>query len=315
MSNCPNFIIVGAPKAGTTSLYHYLGQHPEIFMSPVKEPHYFCAEFREENFEAKARTIVAKANRELEQFLTGPMNDHHFGGTVSRWEDYVRLFTYAGSAKAIGEATPAYLWSPGAAAAIATKIPHAKILILLRDPAERAFSHYHHLLANGAVQWSFGEHIRRCVAHRGTRICGFYPFLELGCYAAQVARYRAQFGKNVWIGFHDDYKHRPEEMFGEIFRLLEIAVDFRPDTRHRHLESQVPRIKWIGKLKGAGVWQAAARLTPKPIRPWIRRALVRKPGTTPMDPTDRRFLVDYYRNDIRKLESLIARDLSDWHRV
>ena len=308
----PNFFIVGAAKAGTTSLYHYLGQHPEIYMSPVKEPHYFCVEFREENVEPEARVTVAKANRELEQFLNGPMEGQRFGGTISRWEDYVRLFANAGGAKAIGEATPAYLWSPGAAAAIYEKIPHAKILILLRDPAERAFSHYHHLLANGAVRWSFGEHIRRCLAHRGTRICGFYPFLELGLYAQQVERYLGLFGRNVWIGFHDDFKHRQTEMFQQIFRLLEVAVNFQLDTSHRHLEAQVPRMNWIGKLKASGAWQSTARLTPKSLRPLIRRALVRKPGTTRMDPADRRVLVDYYRDEIEKLKTLTGRDLSLW---
>ncbi len=312
MSSVPNFFIAGAPKAGTTSLYHYLDQHPEIFMSPVKEPHYFSAEFREENFEPVRRVRLVRANRELQEFLRGEMTGKLFGGTITKWEDYLRLFANAGDAKAIGEASPAYLWSATAPNAIGQKIPHAKILILLRDPAERAFSQYHHALANGAVQWSFREHIEHCIHHRSAQICTYYPFLELGMYAEQVKRYQTRFGRNVWIGFHADYRHRPLEMYREICSFLGVRENFTPDMSHRHLESQVPRMNWIGKLKGAGLWEKAARLTPKPVRPWIRRALVRKPGTTRMDPGDRRFLVDYYRDDIRKLESLIGRDLPTW---
>src|SRR5690348_379750 len=88
----PNFLIVGAPKAGTTSLYHYLDQHPQIFMSPIKEPNYFASEIRPENFGDELQMQVAKDLRELEEYLQGPLKEKRFGGLVSRWDDYLRLF-------------------------------------------------------------------------------------------------------------------------------------------------------------------------------------------------------------------------------
>src|SRR5882762_3511359 len=122
----PNFFIVGAPKAGTTSLYWYLDQHPQVYMSPIKEPNYFAAEIREENFDPKLDT------RGLREFLSGPMREKRFGGIVADWEDYLRLFASANNESALGEASVAYLWSPTAPQRIAGRIPDAKILVMLR---------------------------------------------------------------------------------------------------------------------------------------------------------------------------------------
>src|SRR6185436_14847515 len=112
MRRLPNFFIAGAPKAGTTSLYHYLDQHPQIYMSAIKEPHYFAAEVREENFDPKLRHWVARDTGDLREFLSGPMREKRFGGIVAGWEDYLRLFANAGAESAVGEASVCYLWSP-----------------------------------------------------------------------------------------------------------------------------------------------------------------------------------------------------------
>src|SRR5665213_879648 len=95
MSRLPSFFIIGAPKAGTTSLYHYLDQHPEIFMSAIKEPHFFADEIREEHCDPELRRRMAGENYGLRDFLSGPMREKRFGGIVSDWEDYVRLFANA----------------------------------------------------------------------------------------------------------------------------------------------------------------------------------------------------------------------------
>jgi hypothetical protein len=292
MSRLPNFFIVGAPKAGTTSLYHYLRQHPQVCMSAIKEPHFFAAEIREENIDRRLRG----------------------GGIVAVWEDYLRLFAHATNEPALGEASVCYLWSPTAPGRIAERIPGAKILVILRDPAGRAFSQYLHGVGNGAIRWTFREHIRRNLNHRGARLCVHYPFLEFGLYSEQLGRYFARFGRNVWVGFHEDFKESPLEVYRDICRFLGVSQDFSPNMDRRYLEAQVPLLRAIGLLKRSGLWQAAARVTPPGLRPLIRRALMRKPGTTRMDPADRRYLVDFYREDIRKLASLLNRDLDGWLR-
>lgn len=312
MSKLPNFFIIGAPKAGTTSLYHYLDQHPEIYMSPIKEPHFFAAEVREENCDPKLRRAMGRENRASREFLCGPMREKRFGGIISEWEDYLRLFANATSELVLGEASVCYLWSPTAPARIAEKIPDPKIVVILRDPADRAFSQYVQGLGNGAIHWSFREHIQRNLNHRSGQFCVHYPFLELGLYSEQLGRYLERFGRNVWVGFHEDFKDHPTEVFQNICQFLGVAQAFSPDTARQHMEAQVPGIKAVTWLKRAGVWQAAARVTPASLRPLIRRRLIRRPGTTRMDIEDRRYLVDFYREDIRKLAGLVGRNLDAW---
>jgi hypothetical protein len=314
MSRLPNFFLAGAPKAGTTSLYHYLDQHPQIYMSPIKEPNYFAAEIRPENFDPGLRRRVARDDRSLREYLSGPMRQKRFGGIVSEWDDYLRLFAPAGPQSAVGEASVCYLWSPTAADRIAGRIPDAKILVMLRHPADRAFSDYLHGLGMGAVRWSFREHIQRNLRHHSGLFAVHYPFLEFGMYSEQLRRYLERFGRNVWVGFYEDFESRPREVFRDICRFLGVDPEFSPDMGRKHLEAQVPRMAAVGWLKSSGVWKAAAGLTPKGLRPLIRRGLVRGHGTTQIDPADRRYLIDYYRADIRKLAALLDRNLDAWQR-
>ena len=151
----PNFFIVGAPKAGTTSLYHYLDQHPQIYMSPIKEPNYFASEIRPENFCEELQPRVQRDQDELREYLRGPTFQKRFGGIVAEWSDYLRLFQNAGAENAIGEASVCYLWSQTAARNISAKIPSARIVMILRDPVERAFSQYLQMSASGLAPAAF----------------------------------------------------------------------------------------------------------------------------------------------------------------
>ena len=118
----PNFFIVGAPKAGATSLYHYLGQHPQIYLSPVKEPCYFASEVRPEHFSQEFASTAERGGRQLRTYLDGPMTGGDPGGIVANWEDYLRLFKNADGETAVGEASVCYLWSPTAASNIRSRI-------------------------------------------------------------------------------------------------------------------------------------------------------------------------------------------------
>jgi hypothetical protein len=312
MSRTPNFFLAGAPKAGTTSLYSYLAQHPEVYMSPIKEPNFFADEIRHQNFDPKARHGIVRGHRDLHQFLAGPMDDKRFGGIVTEWEDYCRLFANARNEVAIGEASVCYLWSPTAPERIAARVPNARILVMLRHPAERAYSQYLHGLSNGAIRSSFREHIQRNIRYRSTRFCVHYPFLEFGFYAEQLRRYQERFGRNVWVGFHQDFQERPLEIYHDICGFLGITQEFSPGMDRRHLESQVPRLSSVGWLKRSGFWHSAAPMVPSSVRPLVRRMLIRRPGAKRMDSADRNYLVDFYREDICKLAILLRRDLGHW---
>jgi hypothetical protein len=312
VSRLPNFFIVGAPKAGTTSLYNYLDQHPQVYMSPIKEPNFFSTEIRIERFAPDLQRDMARDALGLREYLSGPMRQKRFGGIVTDGDDYLRLFAGAKGEQALGEASVCYLWSPTAPVLIGERIPGAKIIVILRNPVDRAFSQYLHGRSNGAITWSFRQHIERNLRDRSERMCVHYPFLELGLYHEQVTRYLERFGRSVWVGFYEDFKSRPREVLEDICRFLGVSPDFSPDTARKHMESQVPRLAGIGSLRRSGFWGAAARLTPSFLRPVIRRALMRTPGAVTMDAVDRQYLADYYRDDIRRLSGLLGRNLDSW---
>jgi hypothetical protein len=310
----PNFFLAGAPKAGTTSLYHYLSQHPQIYMSPIKEPCYFASEFRPENCAEGIQPAVERNQRDLRKYLDGPMRERRFGGAVTDWEDYQRLFQRVRGQTAIGEASPGYLWSETAARNIHAKIPDAKILLILRNPADRAFSQYLHQVAVGGLRLTFWQQIQACLQNRSRRFSLQYPMLEFGFYHSQLTRFLEFFPvPNVCIHLYDDYRADPAATVASVFRFLGVDDAFTPDTSQRYLELSVPRLAGVSHaLRKLGIWQTVKRLTPTQLLPAARRLVFTPRCKLAMEPQDRQYLVDYYAEDIGKLATLLNRDLSAW---
>ena len=128
------------------------------------------------------------------------MTKKRFGGIVTEWNDYLRLFQGVCEEKAIGEASVCYLWSTTAADNIRRTINQAKILIILRDPAERAFSRYLECFASGRIRETFAQHIEQSQREAGDKFTVAHPLLEFGLYFKQVKRFLDAFGEaNVLI--------------------------------------------------------------------------------------------------------------------
>ncbi len=271
----PNFFIVGAPKAGTTSLYHYLDQHPEVYMSPIKEPNYFASEVRAENFGAEQQERIARDLEEQRRYLDGPMSEQRFGALGLDLDDYLKLFRNVRGQRAVGEASVCYLWSQSAAANISARVPEARILMILRDPAERAYSQYMQWVTKGAIRHSFREQVERSLRHAGGKFEMMHPFLEMGLYYEQVKRYLDLFPRErVRVLFYEDYREDAARVVAEVLGFLDVDASFAPDLSRRHL---------VGRWPGAS-----------------------------MDAADRACLGDYYREDVRRLEALLDRNLSRW---
>jgi hypothetical protein len=310
----PNFFLVGAPKAGTTALYGYLDRHPQVYMSPIKEPCYFASEIRPENFGSELQPRARREQQVLREYFAAPVLAKRFGGIVTKWDDYLKLFAGVRGETAIGEASVCYLWSSTAAANIAARIPEAKILMVLRDPAERAFSQYLHAVTEGIVRGSFHDQIRKSLERRDDLFAPLYPFLDLGLYYTQVKRYLALFPRDqIKICFYEDYREKPQEMLAGIFEFL--AVDPNPPAGGpiQAMEPRIPVSVSAGYfLKRSGLWRQVRRMTPEFVLPAVRRLIFQHRAALAMDPSDRKFLVDYYREDILNLSSLLERDLAAW---
>jgi hypothetical protein len=291
----PTFFVAGAGKAGTTSLHSYLAQHPDIFMSPVKEPCFFADEIR---CGARSQSFEKHVRRRI----------------PPDFDAYLRLFENVREERAIGESSAAYLWSETAASNICAAIPDARIILILRDPAERAFSQYLHQLSVGLTKSTFREHLERCLHTDRSQISIYHPFLEAGLYAAQVQRFLDHFPlQQIRIYWYEEAWRDPAALFRDLFEFLEVDPDFQPDTSQRVLERRSPRA--VGAhywLKRMNVWYPLRSLLPVALRQSLSNAFFRKGKALQMSPQDRQFLIDYYREDMCKLSALLDRDLSQW---
>jgi len=310
----PNFFIVGAPKAGTTSLWTCLDQHPQIFMCPLKEPSYFASELRPENFTDEMRPRIDREMRALQRYLHGDLRTKRFGGLVSNWEEYLSLYRNAGDERAIGEATASYLWSATAARNIAARIPHARIIINLRNPVDRAYSQYLQMLTAGVFRGTFRELLAASLDCRDQRLGITWPLLDYGRYAPQLERYFSEFPRSqIHISYYEELQRSPQRLMAQLLTFLGVDADFVPDLSRRHHEPSVPRLNTLAYLlKRSGAWPYLRRLAPAPLGPRLRSLAVRGGRSLQMRPADRAFLTNYYREDIARLAVLLNRDLSCW---
>jgi hypothetical protein len=293
----PNFLIIGAAKSGTTSLHQYLRQHPEIYMSALKETNFFAFKGERPDF-------------------GGPDGDVFNRDCVYRIEDYVRLFEGRTDEIAIGEVSPRYLGAEGAAARIKRRIPEVKLIAILRDPAERAFSAFSMRRRDG---WEPCATLEEAIADEPRRIAerwGSGVYARHGFYAALLQPYFELFGRDqIRVYLYDDLVAAPDLLFENLFEFLGVDRRFRPVTSQRLnvsgvIKNPVLRMIWT---RTHPLQKTIRPLLPKAAREGVSRFFTgREKVRLPFPPEQRQRLIDRYRDDIRQLEELIGRDLSGW---
>lgn len=291
----PNFFVVGAQKAGTTSLYHYLDQHPEVFMCPAKEPHFFEG----------MQSDYVRPDRRLE-----PVTD---------LEAYLDLFDGVAEEKAVGEASTSYIYSRRSPSLIKQSVPDARIIAILRNPADRAYSNFLHCVRGGREPLEdFAEALRAEEARIRDRWAPLWYYRQKGYYHEQVRRYFDTFGRDrVKVFIYDDLRTRPLEVLRDMFAFLGVNEAFVPDLSVEHNTAGLPKNRRVYAMaKRLGAWNPAFKLEtvdkvlPTGASRYIKSHFFAKPP--PFPPEVRRMLLESYREDILRLEGLIQRDLSGW---
>jgi hypothetical protein len=188
--------------------------------------------------------------------------------------------------------------------------------MILRDPAERAFSQYLHQLSVGLTGATFRGHLERCERGGEHELSALYPFLEIGLYHRQVKRFLDLFPRRqICIYWYEDAWRRPANLLADVFRFLRVDADFEPDmSRHSHRRRAPRMVRTHHLLKKSGFWYPLRDLVPGRLLPSFRRFAFRGGRSLTIRPEDRRYLIDYYREDIRNLAGLLNRDLSTWLR-
>lgn len=296
----PNFLIIGAAKSGTTALYRYLRQHPEIYMSNRKEPHHFS--YTEE---------TKKTN--------GPSD--YIWTAITDPEEYKMLFDEVEDEIAIGEASPTYIYVPGTAERIHNKIPEAKLIAILRNPIERAYSAYMHLIRDDReTVGTFMEALALEEERINNNWGPIYHYTKAGMYYEQLIRYHKVFPReNFMIIIYDDFKKQPSQVVQQIFRFLGVTASFVPDMSSKPNVSGVPKsqlLQYIMNLvfaKPNPIRSISRKLFPESTR-WRFTSFLRNKNLNRQSIPDecRQLLMRTFNDDILKLQTLIGRDISFW---
>lgn len=286
----PNFLIIGAMKAGTTSIYSYIKQHPQIYMSHLKEPHFFSSnEYQKRGFKP-----------------------------ISSIEEYRALFNDVSCEKAIGEASTTYLANPKAAERISYCIPEAKLIAIFRDPASRAYSHY--LMSNQP---------KLAKEHQNTFFDDFFRTLQSnshifqsGLYFIHLKHYLSLFGsQQIKVFLYEDLKNNLDNLLLEIFQFLGVDDSFTPKrTESRYNLGGIPSNKFV-----YDVLEISRQSFNKFISPFMPKVLVDQlyqayagvrtknlNAPPPLPLKIREQIIAMYREDILQLQDLIQRDLTLW---
>lgn len=303
----PNFFIVGKPKSGTTALHSMLQQHPDIFMSAIKEPNHFAVDH------------IRESERRNRGYKGLPYKDR---------ESYLKLFEEAGTQKIIGESSTGYLYSTRAAEEIAKFNPHAKILMILREPVDFLYSFHSQLTRSGNE--NVGD-FRKALEleeprKKGKRIPSttsnprilFYS--EQARYCEQVERFIAAFDKSqVKIVIYDDFRENNLAVCEEVFEFLGVDAGFVPERRTVNRTREVRALKlahWLiyhGERKKGSFKETCPKWIVAPIAWVMRKVVFSQKAHAPLDDRMVRELKRKLRPEVSRLSALVGRDLvSEW---
>ncbi|HEX6995191.1 MAG TPA: sulfotransferase [Gammaproteobacteria bacterium] len=271
----PNFLVIGAPRCGTTWIDENLRRHPEIYMPPKKELHFF---------------------------------DRHYERGI---EHYEASFAGWNGEKAVGEATPDYVHGlytshgQDVAGLIAKHLPDAKLIVSLRNPVERAYSHFLNVKAKHEhnLDLTFEEKLRK--------VRGGAEIIREGFYAEHLSRYYALFPReNILVLLYDDLVADPKAFLERIYRFLGVDPGFESPAMDARINMAAGK-KLLARSKS--LWYLSRALTRLDAHRLAERVckLNARPEPRMSDET-RRMLVDVYREPNEKLERLLGRDLSHW---
>jgi hypothetical protein len=284
----PNFFVVGTVRGGTTWLYKRLKAHPDVFMSDPKEPHFYSGV---------------------------PPRRKHIPHVLDR-EAYRRLFDGVRREIAIGEASTSYLWSHHAAERICEDVPSARIIAVLRDPVDRAFSHYLMRVREGVETRPFYEAVVDDWKRWPRRWETSDLYVDLGLYHRQVQRYLDTFGADrMMVISFGEIQRSPEAVIGRIAAFLGIDPALFAGPAGAENAYARPAHAWARRMLGNETLRRAARVLPYAVRRSVKQTfLLRKDEKPALDRRSVQFLAPLFADDLAALRRMLARPLPDLSR-
>ena len=300
----PQFVIAGAPKAGTTALHAALDTHPELYLSPVKEPKFYLTDGR-----------PPPRNRQR-----GPGDAHSAGEWMWRREEYLRLFDGAPAGTVRGESTPFYLYDRAAHARLASDVPGIMVIVVVRDPVDRAVSNFVHLRADGLEpEPDFLTAVRLEEQRIEAGWAPFWHYRGLSRYGAQLRDlYRHVPPENVFLLRYRQLVDSPRETLDRVSAFLGVAPGIAHTVAPENVKPYVPdgaRYRAVARLVRAGaalggfahpqVWRHVSR----PLLAALHAGGAARP---PLPVEVRREVLEPLLPDIELLEELTGESFDDW---
>lgn len=242
----PDFVIVGTMKGGSSALTRGLGNHPDVFVADGKEMHFF---------------------------------DEHFDRGLD-W--YGACFSAAGDGQVVGEATPRYMNDPVVVDRMVATLPKGKFIAILRNPVDRAYSHYWHNQRRGREARGFEE----AIADQNPE-SEIFAYLDLSYYTERLQRLESGAGNDgLLVLLNEDLRHKREDTLNKAWEFIGV------DPSRGSPEMPVRKLSMMGKLR--------------------KRRREKSRQYPPMAPATRKKLLELYSNEVTALEAWLGRDLSRW---
>lgn len=300
----PNFIVIGAGKSGTTTLYEFLAQHPQVHMSAIKETNYFAL--------TEADKVAAEND---------PEQQFNFGESVWDWQSYQALFNPSEAKKALGEVSPKYLYTALAADRIKAEIPEVKLIAILRHPAERLHSRHTHLVREN-------RHVGQDIAEAVQRDSIWWRRNDLvpeGFYYKHLSYYYQLFKKEqIKVYLFEDLQQNQDQLLQDLFGFIGVDANFKPKSEVRYNVSGKVKNPIVDGLIGqkSVLKRVVGSISPQLINTlkksrWMRdkleQARAKNLEKIPLSKESKQLVINQiYKEDIEQLQTLIGKDLSHW---
>jgi len=294
----PDFVIIGAARSGTTAIHSYLRQCGDVFMPGVKEPNFFAYEG-------------------VELDIKGP-GAEFINNSVTELAKYKALFADAGPTQVKGEASPLYLYEPDAPTNMARHVPNAKIVVILRNPIEQAWSHY--LYARKLAIENEPDFTKALMKEADRLSQGWQPlfgYSQFPKYGTQLKRWMKHFDRSqFFIRTYDDFVADPEKLMREMVRFVGVETPFDPDMSRKLNAGGVPKNKAFHDflMRPNPVTGALGYIVPQKtrwaIRDWLAGFNTR--GEPTMTEDAREILRERLAGEIMETGRILERDLRHW---
>lgn len=288
----PNFVVIGAAKAGTTSLHGWLAQHPQIFVPRQKELHYFAGAWLREN-------------------SAGPGDARALQDLAGSWDDYLAHYREADGERAIGDVSPSYFYWWPSRREMQLRLGDPKIILLLRDPVHKALSQYAHLLRDGRETVPFREALALEPERAARGFGALWRYVGAALYAEPTARFLETFGPDrLTVLLFEDMVRAPADSLRQLFTFLGVDPDVEIDTNEVRNRSGAPRSRVVaGMLNSQSAREFARSVLPAPLVTAVGRRLTHmNTGAKPvLDDASRVFITERVSPDVARLEQILGR--------